>query len=119
MNQAKSVVLVVEDDPLILIHSRIALEDAGYEVIAAADGEAALTEVAGRDDLAALFTDIELPGAVDGVSVAEAMRLAHPTASIVVTSGKQAPGDGDLPDGGRFMAKPYTAAQMRRALADC
>ena len=117
MNPAKSVVLVVEDDPLILIHSRIALEDAGYEVIAAADGEAALTEVAGRDDLAALFTDIELPGAVDGVSLAAAVRRAHPDASIVVTSGKHAPGEGELPERGRFVAKPYTAAQMHRALA--
>jgi CheY-like chemotaxis protein len=119
MNSTKSVILVVEDDPLILIHSRMALEDAGYEVVSAASGEAALCEVARRDDLDALFTDIELSGAVDGVSVAEAMRLANPDASIVVTSGKQAPGNDDLPDGGRFMAKPYTAAQMRRALADC
>jgi len=119
MNSTKSVILVVEDDPLILIHSRMALEDAGYEVVSAASGEAALCEVARRDDLDALFTDIELSGAVDGVSVAEAMRLANPDASIVVTSGKQAPCNDDLPDGGRFMAKPYTAAQMRRALADC
>jgi CheY-like chemotaxis protein len=119
MNPSKSVVLLVEDDPLILIHSTMALEDAGYEVVAAIDGEAALAEVARRDDIVALFTDVELPGAVDGVAVAVAMRRAHPAASIVVTSGKHPPDQGDIPDGGRFMTKPYTAAQMRRALADC
>lgn len=119
MLSTRSVVLIVEDDPLILIHSRMALEDAGYEVVAAADGEAALREVERRDDIAALFTDIELSGAVDGVAVAAAVHRSHPNASIVVTSGKHAPDEGVLPDGGLFVAKPYTAAQMRRALAGC
>lgn len=119
MKKAKSVVLLVEDDPLILIHSTMALEDAGYEVVTAADGEAALDEVARRPDLEALFTDVDLPGRIDGVEVAAAVRRANPDASIVVTSGKPAPNEGDLPSGGRFMAKPYTSAQMRRALADC
>lgn len=119
MESLKSVVLLVEDDPLILIHSTMALEDAGYEVVAAADGEAALGEVARRADIAALFTDVVLPGSVDGVEVAAAVRATHPAASIVVTSGQDAPADDDLPEGGRFMAKPYTAAQLRRALADC
>ena len=117
MKSTRSVILLVEDDPLILMHSTMALEDAGYEVVAAADGEAALDEVARRPDLDALFTDIELPGAIDGVTVAAAVRRANPAASIVVTSGKLAPDD--LPDGGRFMPKPYTAAQMHRALAGC
>jgi len=116
MKTPRSVILLVEDDPLILIHSTMALEDAGYEVVTATDGEAALTEVARRPDLVALFTDVDLAGPVDGVEVATALRLANPHASIVVTSGKHSPGG--LPRGGRFMAKPYTAAEMCRALTD-
>ncbi|SFP68536.1 response regulator [Sphingomonas rubra] len=119
MNRPRSVILLVEDDPLILIHSTMALEDAGYEVIAAVDGEAALGEISRQANIVALFTDVGLPGAVDGVQVAAAVRAAHPSASIVVTSGQDAPNIGVLPEGGLFMAKPYTAAQLRRALGDC
>ncbi len=119
MNRTKSVVLLVEDDPLTLIHSTLALEDAGYEVVTAADGEEALAHIAARNDIAALFTDICLPGRIDGVDVAAAVRRAYPAAAIVVTSGHDAPDQDVMPPGGRFMAKPYTAAQLRRMLGDC
>lgn len=110
------VVLLVEDDPLIQLHSRLVLEDAGYEVLAASDGDDALAKLAARDDVAALFTDIQLPGQLGGVELAQQVRRARPDMSIVVTSGK-VPADDVLPAGGRFVAKPYTAADIREALA--
>ena len=111
------VVLLVEDDPLIQLHSRMLLEDAGYEVLAAYDADDALAKVAERDDIAALFTDVELPGGLGGVELAYRIHKARPDVSIVVTSGKNVPAHHVLPAGGRFVPKPYTAAEVRRALA--
>ena len=111
------VVLLVEDDPLIQLHSRMVLEDAGYEVLASYDADDALAQLAGRDDVAALFTDVQLPGTLGGVELARRVHDIRPDMSIVVTSGKHAPDGHALPEGGRFMPKPYTAAQLRQALA--
>lgn len=118
MDITKSVVLLVEDDPLILLHARMTLEDAGHEVLAVADGENAMEQIRSRSDITALFTDIELAGALGGMELAAAVREERPGMAIVITSGKHALGETALPAGGRFMAKPYTAAQMRRALGE-
>jgi DNA-binding NtrC family response regulator len=119
MKTTRSTVLVVEDDHLIQLHARIALEDAGHEVLLADDGEDALAKAAMRGDITALFTDIGLPGAIDGIGVATAIHRTHPDTAIVVTSGLRTPAVESLPKGGAFMAKPYTAAQMCRALDRC
>lgn len=116
MNSTRSVVLVVEDDPLILIHSTLALEDAGYRVVAAADAESALARAAEQPAIDAVFADVELRGGGNGVAIAEAVRAAHPGSAVVITSGHAASDVAPLPRGSRFLAKPYTAADVREAL---
>jgi CheY-like chemotaxis protein len=112
-----SVVLLVEDDPLILLHLRMVLEDAGHEVLSASDADSALTLLAERPDVVALFTDVELPGGPNGVELAQKVQRSRPDVAIVVTSGRNVPANDLAPLGGRFVAKPYTAAQVRQALA--
>lgn len=112
---AKPVLLLVEDDQLILMHATMALEDAGYEVLAVRDAEAALAHAETRPDIDALFTDIELPGAC-GLDLAAMLCRERPAMKLVVTSGIHAVETAALPEGGVFVSKPYTAAQMRRVL---
>lgn len=117
MDPTISVVLIVEDDPLILLHARMMLEDAGHEVLAVTNAEQALEKLKARDDVDALFTDIELPGTISGLELATTVRAMRPGIAIVITSGRHALDADVLPDGARFLAKPYTVAQMRRALS--
>lgn len=116
MNESRPPVLVVEDDPLILIHSRLALEDAGYEALPVRDADEALDLLAARSDIRALFTDVRMPGALDGLALARRVRAERPEVAIVVTSGSTAVEVGALPAGARFLPKPYTAFQVTRAL---
>lgn len=112
MTTTTPLVLVVEDDPLILIHSRLALEDAGYAVIVAADADEALTTIAARDDITTLFTDVRIPGAIDGLALARSARRSRPEMAIFVTSGVERIAADALPEGARFLPKPYTGAQV-------
>lgn len=116
MTERRPVVLVVEDEPLILIHSNLALEDAGYLPIAVADAGAALDTLRKRGDVEIMFTDVRLPGGMDGLELARRVRHTYPHVAIVVTSGSQRVDAEMLPRGAAFVAKPYTAAQITRLL---
>ena len=114
--QQRPVVLLVEDEPLILLHVQLALEDGGFDVITAKNSDMALSEFEGRRDIAVLCTDIGIPGALDGLQLAtEAVRL-RPDVTVVVTSGSHHADDLTLPAGARFIRKPYTAVQMAALL---
>lgn len=113
---SKSVILVVDDDPLVRVHSQFALEDAGYEVVEAGNAADALARLDERPDIAALFTDIRMPGALDGVGLAKAVHARRPDISILVTSGADDGSELALPDAAHFVRKPYTGVQLSRVL---
>jgi len=112
--RAKPVILVVEDEPLVLIHSHLALEDAGYDIVTARDAAEALDHLSARNDIRALFTDVRLPGPLDGLALARRVSAQRPEIAIVVTSGSVSIDPGDLPVASQFIAKPYTATQIIR-----
>jgi CheY-like chemotaxis protein len=116
MTDKTSVVLLVEDEPLILIHSRLALEDAGFAIVAAADSDEAVALIAARDDIDTLFTDVNIPGALDGLALAATARRLRPHMAIFVTSGVHRLAQDALPAGARFLPKPYTGAQVSRLM---
>lgn len=116
MPDPRPTVLVVEDEPLILIHSRLALEDAGFAIVAARDAAEALDLLAASRDLRALFTDVRLPGPMNGIALAHRVRAERGDIAIVVTSGSQAVDPVTLPADAVFIPKPYTAAQVTRLL---
>ncbi|RXD05243.1 response regulator [Sphingomonas sp. UV9] len=113
----KSVVLVVDDDPLVRVHSLFALEDAGYEVVEAGNAADALACLEERPDIGALFTDIRMPGSLDGVGLANVVHERRPDIAILVTSGLEDGADRALPATANFVRKPYTGAQISRLLA--
>lgn len=108
--------LLVEDDPLVRTTLAEALADAGFEVLEAEDAESALQMVAEQGDLAALLTDINLPGA-DGFALARAARRIRPNLPVVYASGRIGEADPRraIP-GATFLAKPFSLACAVAAL---
>jgi CheY-like chemotaxis protein len=112
------VVLIVEDEFLIRADAVRMIEDAGFEVIEAADADEAINILESRSDIRVVFTDIHMPGSIDGLKLAHAVRNRWPPIKIIVTSGREILTQHDLPEGGRFLAKPYNQFQIRNALRE-
>ncbi|VVT16615.1 conserved hypothetical protein [Sphingomonas aurantiaca] len=112
---SKSVILVVDDDALVRVHSNLALEDAGYEVVEASNAADALVKLEERPDIGALFTDVRMPGDLNGIDLANAVHAQRPDIAILVTSGTDN-GKMALPAAARFIRKPYTGAQLSKLL---
>jgi CheY-like chemotaxis protein len=110
------VVLIVEDEPLIRIGAVKFTEDAGFEVIEAASADEAIRILECRGDIRVVFTDIHMPGSMDGLKLAHAVRNRWPPIKIIVTSGRDMITEHDLPEGGRFFAKPYDPIEITDAL---
>jgi two-component system, response regulator PdtaR len=108
----KPVVLVVEDEPLVLADAVAIIEDAGYEVIEAQNADDAIAILHSRSDIRVVFTDIEMPGSMDGLKLARVVREKWPPVELIVTSGRRALSSGDLPARGTFIGKPYTAKEV-------
>ncbi|PZU07969.1 response regulator [Sphingomonas sp.] len=117
MNSPKPAILVVEDEPLILMSTIDAFEEAGFEAIDALDGDQALQRLEERPDIRAIFTDVNMPGRYDGVQLARIAHARHPGMVVVVTSGKMVVSHESLPEGGIFLPKPYRSSQVTGLLA--
>ena len=115
---AKSVILLVEDEPLTRMDACMGLQDAGFEVLDAPDAETALQLVRSRTDIAVLFTDVQMPGAMDGIALARMVHALRPDIRILVTSGGLKLCDADLPNDARFVPKPYEVDGVARRIAN-
>ena len=114
----RPVVLIVEDDFLIRMHAAEMIEDAGFDVVEAASADEAILLLEVRLDITVVFTDIQMPGSMDGLKLAAAIRGRWPPIKIVATSGLVDVRQDDLPEGGRFMPKPYSPEQIVRTLRE-
>jgi CheY-like chemotaxis protein len=112
-----AVVLVVEDDPLLRMNAVDMIEEAGFEAIEAPDADAAIQLLEDRSDIRLIFTDIDMPGSMDGLALAHAVANRWPPVRIVATSGHFKVSETDLPNGGRFIPKPYRQHQLIDMLA--
>ena len=102
-----AVVLVVEDNHLILMSALDLVATAGYEGLAAANADEAIAILENRADVKLVFTDIEMPGTIDGVKLAHYIRNRWPPIHLIVASGRQILDETQLPAGSRFFPKPY------------
>jgi CheY-like chemotaxis protein len=107
-----SLVLVVEDDELIRLNAVDLIECAGFEVVEAKDADEAIGILLARADIAVVFTDIDMPGSMDGLKLAAAVRNRWPPIEIIITSGKVNPAPQSLPARSRFLAKPYSGERL-------
>jgi CheY-like chemotaxis protein len=109
-------VLIVEDEPLVRLCAVETVEAAGFTVIEAANADEAIRILEDRSDIRVVFTDIHMPGSMDGLKLAHAVRDRWPPIKIIVTSGRETVAEQELPAGGRFFAKPYDPAQIQETL---
>ncbi|MGA9602644.1 MAG: response regulator [Methyloceanibacter sp.] len=99
--------LVVEDELLSRLHAVSLVEEAGYSAIEASNADEAIAILEARKDIRVVFTDIDMPGSMDGLKLARAIRDRWPPIELILTSGHFAVRERDLPERGRFFAKPY------------
>jgi CheY-like chemotaxis protein len=111
---SKTIVLVVEDEPIQRLMAVTVVEDAGFESIEAGNAAEAIRILESRNDIRIVFTDIDMPGSVDGTKLAACIRDRWPPVQIVVTSGYLAGKDVALP--ARFFPKPYSVRAIAEAL---
>ena len=110
------VVLIVEDELLLRMNAVDMIKSAGFEVVEAENADEAIEILEVRRDITVVFTDIQMPGSMDGLKLARAVRGRWPPIKIVATSGLVDVGEKDLPEGGRFLAKPYRSEELTEML---
>ncbi|WP_461381556.1 response regulator [Devosia indica] len=108
-------VLVVEDEVLVRMVAADILLEGGFKVFEAHDADEAIQLLRTRDDIHAVFTDIEMPGSMNGLELAAIVRKTWPKMVVLVTSGRINP-DGELPAGSEFMSKPYSPVELLERL---
>lgn len=104
-----STVLVVEDDTLVRMHGADILEDAGYDVLEAVDADQALAILTEHQDVHLLFSDVDMPGKMDGLDLARLVHERWPRIHLLLTSGHHPLQHADLPGSGRFIRKPWSS----------
>src|SRR3954447_21958765 len=112
----RTLVLIVEDEYLIRTYAAEVIRDAGFEVMEASNADEAIVILESRPDIRVVFTDIQMPGSMDGLKLARAVRDRWPPVQIVATSGHYAFHEGDLPAGTVFLPKPYSPIEVASTL---
>lgn len=107
-----AVVLVVEDEMLLRMRAVDMVEDAGYTSVEAIDADQAIAILESRSDIALLFTDIQMPGQMDGLKLAHAVHERWPSIKIILVSGQLKLARADIPADSQFFGKPLEATAM-------
>jgi two-component system, response regulator PdtaR len=108
------VVLVVEDEVLVRLAAVGMLEDAGFRMIEAVNADQALELLAADSDVQLLFTDVNMPGTINGLALARQVHDRWPHIGIMVASANRVPQPEDMPAGSRFEQKPYSIDEVVR-----
>ena len=112
------VVLVVEDDMLLRMRAVSMVEDAGYTSVEAVDAGEAVEILESRSDIAMLFTDIQMPGSMDGLELAHSVHERWPPIKIILVSGQMKLSKADIPADARFFGKPLEATEIIAEMKD-
>src|ERR1700732_2942299 len=111
-------ILVVEDEMLLRMRAVDMVEDAGFTPIEAINADDALAILESRSDIELLFTDIQMPGSIDGLKLAYAVHERWPLIKIILVSGQLKLTDNEKPADSRFFGKPLDVKQMIAAMQD-
>jgi len=117
-SEARRVVLIVEDEVLVRMDARDIVEAAGFDALEAGSADEAIALLESHRDIEIVFTDVQMPGTMDGLKLAKAVRGRWPPIKILATSGLRSVDQRDLPAGSSFVPKPYTAAEIDGALRE-
>ncbi len=109
-------ILIVDDEALIRLLAADALRDAGFTVIEASHAEEALSYIASGAAVDLVFTDVQMPGPIDGLGLARQLRARSPSIPVIITSGNLHAPPGGLP--GIFVQKPYKTDRVIALICD-
>ncbi|WP_426130444.1 response regulator [Pararhizobium sp. PWRC1-1] len=112
------IALVVDDEPLILMDTADMLSDEGFAVVEASNADQAYEFLDTHSSLQLLFTDVQMPGNLDGFGLARVVAERWPHICVVIASGAAVPGPGDLPGNALFISKPFTAELVHQVLKE-
>ncbi|MDO9637518.1 MAG: response regulator [Pseudotabrizicola sp.] len=107
MKNGRAVVLVVEDTAIIRMGAVDLVRSAGYEALEACDADEAIRILESRDDIDLVFTDVQMPGSMDGIKLSHYIRNRWPPVKLLVASGAAIVAESSLPSGSLFFSKPY------------
>jgi len=105
-------VLVVEDEMVLRMRAVDIVEDAGFTAVQAVNADEALSILESRSDISLLFSDIQMPGSMDGLKLAHAVHHRWPSIKIILVSGQVIVSDADTPADSRFFGKPLEVKRM-------
>src|SRR6188474_2126466 len=105
-------VLVVEDEMVLRMRAVDLVEDAGFTAVQAVNADEALSILESRSDISLLFTDIQMPGSMDGLKLAHTVHNRWPDIKIILVSGQVKPSEAERPADSRFFGKPLGMQQM-------
>src|SRR5882724_8246026 len=109
---ANANVLVVEDEMVLRMRAVDIIEDAGFTAVEAVSADEALAILESRSDISLLFSDIQMPGSMDGLKLAHAVHDRWPAIKIILVSGQVTPTDAEKPADSRFFGKPLGVEKM-------
>jgi DNA-binding NtrC family response regulator len=118
MTGYRPTVLVVEDEALIRLDIVLVLEEAGFDVLEAENVADAVAVLSEHPEIRAVFTDVDMPGAMDGLKLAAVVYAQSPQTKIIITSGHRNVKPSDIPAASRFVSKPYNPAIIAENLAE-
>jgi two-component system, response regulator PdtaR len=113
--KAVATVLVVEDEVLVRAAAVAYLQDRGFSVLEASSGDQAQSLMRHTPDIGVVFSDVQMPGSLDGVALAQWVATECPWVRVLLTSGRSVP---EQSLAWRFIAKPYTLAELEQQLVD-
>lgn len=117
MNNGKAVVLIVEDSTIIRMGAVDLVVSAGYEALEARNADEAIAILESRDDIDLVFTDVQMPGTMDGIKLSHHIRDRWPPVKLILASGVDILEESSLPGGSRFFSKPYDDHAITDAMA--
>lgn len=115
-DRLKPTMLVVDDEPLVRLDLAEMLVTAGYQTLEAGSAAEAIVMLDSHPDIRVIFTDIQMPGTMDGLALAHFVRERWPPTIIVICSGNCAPAPNEMPTDANFIAKPFASTEMDRIL---
>lgn len=114
--RALPIILVVEDEPFVRMEIVSRLQDAGFDTLESGSASEAIDVLSSRLDIKIVFTDIEMPGTMDGLALSHFVRDRWPPTIIVVSSGRKRPGSAELPSDATFISKPHCTNEFAAVL---
>ncbi len=117
MKNGQAVVLIVEDSAIIRMGAIDLVVAAGYEALEASSADEAIRILEQRDDIDLVFTDVQMPGTMDGVKLSHYIRDRWPPLKLIVASGATILEESSLPLGSKFFSKPYDDNSITDAIA--